>query len=679
MITFSKRCIEALRSISRGIQDTLANDKLNKAEAGEAVTKTIVDMMKYPTIRQSFATVVRNNYLSALSTFTKNFFGNLGRLIEAPIARAASGRVGESVDMLVGYTKAFNQLLPRFASGFVNKDIEFDGRTAKAFDVYLNLPGMKPSQTLDTLNRPINAIATFPQSVQRGVDEMFANFFEHAQFEVMKNRAAREVGPEYADQLQKIVNDANFSDQKWTERQPLWKAFTTADPTMAAEIEEFARYGTFRSRLGDSLIDRGTRGMVKAVDTVPELSLVVPFITTPTNIAKFGAGYVPGLGLLRYRQGAKDIADLNVRIAKLQDKLVEAKSENSVANLTKQLKKLEGERTFKRDLNRDFIGQQILGAGFVGTAYAWYEGGMLTGNYSTDPAIRNRQMQSKIPPLSVKVGDRWIGYAGIEPLHTVLAFTVDTMEALKNAAIQGYSTGSLVRGGYDVIRAAFTDKTFTEPLSNLMLIAQEPTRGGEQTIVNLTNGLLPNMLNMIARLEDPIHREIRDPDTVTWIMNNLKSRIPGQRETLPVRQDLVGQPREVGSAAEILTGFTNRAAGQDLRQSFFNNPELKIMPPSRIVYGVELTGEQYSRMSQVMGQVTGVAVDALANNPGFMRLPDSLKAHAFKSIVSQIRSDLRLTMLPDLVANPEQRAKFIVEEFQKRGINPFTNPNLVID
>lgn len=193
MITFSKRCIEALRSISRGIQDTLANDKLNKAEAGEAVTKTIVDMMKYPTIRQSLATVVRNNYLSALSTFTKNFFGNLGRLIEAPIARAASGRVGESIDMLVGYTKAFNQLLPRFASGFVNKDIEFDGRTAKAFDVYLNLPGMKPSQTLDTLNRPINAIATFPQSVQRGVDEMFANFFEHAQFEIMKNRDRKSV------------------------------------------------------------------------------------------------------------------------------------------------------------------------------------------------------------------------------------------------------------------------------------------------------------------------------------------------------------------------------------------------------------------------------------------------------------------------------------------------------
>jgi hypothetical protein len=679
MITFSKRCIEALRSISRGIQDTLANDKLNKAERGEAVTKTIVDMMKYPTIRQSFATVVRNNYLSALSTFTKNFFGNLGRLIEAPIARAASGRVGESIDMLVGYTKAFNQLLPRFASGFVNKDIEFDGRTAKAFDVYLNLPGMKPSQTLDTLNRPINAIATFPQSVQRGVDEMFANFFEHAQFEIMKNRAAREVGPEYAEQLQKIVNDANFSDQKWTERQPLWKAFTTADPTLAAEIEEFARYGTFRSRLGDSYIDIGTRGMVKAVDKIPELSLVIPFITTPTNIAKFGAGYLPGIGMLRYRQGAKDIADLNVRIAKLQDKLVEAKSENSVANLTKQLKKLEGERTFKRDLNRDFIGQQILGAGFVGTAYSMYEGGMLTGNYSTDPAIRNRQIQSKIPPLSVKVGDRWVGYAGIEPLHTVLAFTVDTMEALKNAAIQGYSTGSLVRGGYDVIRAAFTDKTFTEPLSNLMLIAQEPTRGGEQTLVNLTNGLLPNMLNMIARLEDPIHREIRDPDTVTWIMNNLKSRIPGQREKLPVRQDLLGQPREVGSTAEILTGFTNKVAGQDLRQSFFNNPELKIMPPSRNVYGVELTGEQYSRMTQMMGDLTGLVVDSLADNPGYLRLPDSLKSHVFKSYVSTIRSNVRLAFLPELITNPEQQADFITKEFQKRGVNPFTNPDLVID
>jgi hypothetical protein len=678
MFTFSKRCIEALKGISRGIQDTLNNDKLSKAEAGQAVTETIVDMMKYPTLRQSFATAVRNNYLSAIPTVVKNFFGNLGRMIEAPLARAAGGRFGESIDMLVGYGKAFSQVFPRFASGFINKDIEFDGRTARAFDFYLNVPGMKPNQTLDTLNRPLNGLVTLPQSIQRGVDEVFANFFEHAQFEVMKTRATREVGPEYAQKMDEILNDARIKEERWRDAQPLWKAFTLADPTLAAEIEEFARYGTFRSRLGDSLIDQGTKGLVKAVDKVPELSLVVPFVTTPTNIAKFGAGYIPGIGLTRFRQGAKDIKNLDARIAKLESKLNEAKSESAVANLTKQIKKLEGERTFKKDLNRDFVGQQILGTGFVLYAYSMYQDGSLTGNYSSDPAVRNAQIQSKIPPLSVKIGDRWVGYAGIEPLHTILAFTVDTMEGLKRAELEGYSQAALVKNGYDVIRAAFTDKTFTEPLSNLMMAMQEPQRA-ESFVVGLTNGLMPNMLNMIARLEDPLYREVRDPELSTWIMNNLKSRLPGLRKELPVKSDLLGQPREVGSAVEITTGFTNRAAGQDIRQSFFNNPELKIMTPSRNLYGVELTPDQYSRMTQQMGQLTGLVVDALSNNPGYQRLPDSMKAHVFKSIVSGIRSDVRLSMLPELALDPEQRAKYIIEELKKKGINPFTNPDYTVD
>jgi hypothetical protein len=62
-----------------------------------------------------------------------------------------------------------------------------------------------------------------------------------------------------------------------------------------------------------------------------------------------------------------------------------------------------------------------------------------------------------------------------------------------------------------------------------------------------------------------------------------------------------------------------------------------------------------------------------------MRLPDSLKSHVFKSYVSTIRSNVRLAFLPELITNPEQQADFITKEFQKRGVNPFTNPDLVID
>jgi hypothetical protein len=366
MITFSKRCLDALRSISNGLRNTLSNDKLDKGQAIEAVTKTAVDMMKYPAIRQQFATVVRNNYLSATSTFIKNFLGNMTRLIETPLARAASGRFSEAGDMLVGYTKAFHKFFPRFISGFSNPYIEFDGQVNKAYGVYLKAPGQDPGKVLQTANRALNAVVTFPQNMQRGVDEAFNSMFERAQYEVILNRAKNNVPEEYFTRIGMSREDyINKLDELVTSGavdDPLWKTFKNFDPSIASEIEEFARFGTFRTRLGDSLIDTGTKKMVELVNKVPELSLVLPFIVTPTNIAKFGAGYVPGLGMLRYRQGAKDIQDLTGRISVLQEKLSKATSDKAIENLRGKIGELQGQLNFKQDLNRDFIGQQVLGS-----------------------------------------------------------------------------------------------------------------------------------------------------------------------------------------------------------------------------------------------------------------------------------------------------------------------------
>jgi hypothetical protein len=674
MITFSKRCLDALRSISNGLRNTLSNDKLDKGQAIEAVTKTAVDMMKYPAIRQQFATVVRNNYLSATSTFIKNFLGNMTRLIETPLARAASGRFSEAGDMLVGYYKGFQKFFPRFIEGFNNPYIEFDGQINKAYGVYLKAPGQDPGKVLQTVNRGLNAVVTFPQNVQRGVDEAFNSMFERAQYEVILNRAKNNVPEEYFTRIGMSREDyINKLDELVTSGavdDPLWKTFKNFDPSIASEIEEFARFGTFRSRLGDSLIDTGTKKMVELVNKVPELSLVLPFIVTPTNIAKFGAGYVPGLGMLRYRQGAKDIQDLTGRLGVLQEKFNKATGDKAKENLRNKIGELQGQLKFKQDLNRDFIGQQVLGVGLIATAYSMVEGGMLTGNYPSDPAKRTAMMQSKVPPLSIKVGDRWIGYNGLEPVHTVLALVTDTMTMLRDARLNGMDTKDLVTGTAEVIKNAFLDKTFTEPLSRMLLAVQEPNRA-ESMLVSLTNGLTPNILNQLGKIQDPVMREVRDPDLAAWIMNNLYSRIPGMREELPIRPDALGQPQSLGSTAELVSGFTNRKAEQTLRQSFFNNPQLGIRPPSRDVYGVELTAEQYERMATSMGQYTSIVVDLLASNPGFQRLPDSLKAKLYTNIVTNIRSDVRMRMIPELAASPEQRLAMIISEYRKRGINPY--------
>lgn len=677
MIELSAKCMQFLRQLGRVATDMYSNPKLNKQDVDLAIGKGLVDAATTPSLRAQLSTIIRNNYLSALPTFIKNFGGNFGRLIEAPLARAAGGRPNEAIDMIVGYAKAFTKVFPRFAEGFSNKSIELDGRTAKAYDIYLKLPGQDPNKFLDMINKPINAVLTFPQSLQRGGDEFFAVMFEQAQFEVIKNRAKNS----------KLMPDSFFTNRgitrdEWMRqvedmlatgdtRSPLWKTFQDVEPRLAQEIEDFQKYGTFRSNLGTSLIDRATRGWSNLTKDNPFAALATPFIITPTNIAKFGAGYVPGLGLLRFNQGRKDINTLVNDIGDLLVKQQEAKTPKSAERLGRLIEKKQGELQFKRDLNRDFVGQQILGTGLMYYAYGLVADDRLTGEYSLDPEVRTRQIASGKPPSSIRFGDRWYGYAGIEPLHTVLSLTANTMEAVRDGKLKGQELTAYAGDLAKVIKASFLDKTFTEGLSNIMGAMEDPNKV-PATLVALSNGLTPNILNNIARIEDKVAREVRDPEMSTWILNNLKARLPGQRQDVPVQYNVAGQPRQLGSTGEILTGFINRPAEQTIAQSFFNNPELKIMMPSRTVYGVELRGEQYERMSKMMGEMTNTVATSFASNPGFQRLPDSLKAELFTNVVSTIRSNVRLTMLPEIVQDPKQRIKFIAEEFKKRGLNPYS-------
>jgi hypothetical protein len=682
----SDKCMQFLRQVSKAATDLYTNPAIAKGDADASIGKTLADLNSVPTLRQSFGTAVRNNYLSALPTFIKNFVGNLGMSVAIPASRLASGRPLEATDMLVGYAKAFGKVFPRFGKGFSDKGIELDGRTAQQYDFYLRLPGQDPNKFLDFINKPLNAIVTLPQSIQRGSDEFFAVMFEQAQYEVLKSRAKRtsaipdsyfaERGITRDEWINGIEEAARSGDAS---KQPLWKILDDAEPGVAAEIEYFQKFGTFRSPLGESMIDRGTKAMQGFVTKVPEFTLVLPFIITPTNIAKFGGGFIPGLGLLRMRQGYKDIKSLENVVSKAREKLGEAKGPKTVERLQRFIDKKEGEIRFKKDLNRDFIGQQILGTGLMLYSYDMVQQGKLTGDFSSNPEERTRQIAAGYTPHTIEIAGRKISYAGIEPLHTILALTANSWQMVQQGKLEGKELQDYALDTMKVVKAAFLDKTFTESLSNLMGAVEDENKI-PALAVSLTNGLTPNALNWWARMEDGVARDVRDPEFVTWIANNFKARTPQSvanalgvegRENVPVQYNVAGQPRALGSTAEIMTGFINRPAEQTLSQSFFNNPELKIKMPSRNVYGVDLTGQQYERMSYQMGQVTNTIAESLASNPGFQRLPDSFKAYMFTGMVNEARSNIRLTMLPELISDPAQRPKFIIEELNKRGVNPF--------
>lgn len=669
MAGINKKCADFLANWVKSTDDIMTNPVLSPSEAGAAVAKSAEAVLKEPSIRERIGSFIRNSYLSALSTQVVNFVSQTAQLALAPIVRAASGKPGEGYAMLRGVFEGFTEAFPRFMAGLSKRTEDFDGNQHQAFDIVKNKYG--------------DAVLTYPQRLTGALDQAFSAVLERMEYRAMIHRINNKFPDEYfakqgttreafikeLDQIATKQKDGNLSMLRYLEGK---------DPELRYQLENFAAFNTFRTPLGKSLIDRGGQLVAEAKNIAPELNLVVPFLRTGINIAKEAGGYIPGAGMLRARQAKLDIKDINEQLAKVSSQIVAAEDKLANAVFPTQIEKaqarldqlldrrakLVGERTFKEEKIPEFYAQQVLGAGFMMTAYAMTQQGILTGHYSTDAATRNREIASGIPPMSIKMGDRWVSYDRIEPLSTVLGLVADSMKALKEGKMKGEGVG--VSNVFKIVGQNFLDKTFTEGLGKAMLAVQEPDRYLESYLVSLTNPVVPAIVNQIARLEDPIRREVKDPEMQQWILNNLKSRLPGLRETLPEQVNLLGQTQQMGRGS-VLTGIQVTPAAREATQAIFDNPYLKMDRMDRKIGGIELTGEQYADLENRVGDSLNNVAGILINNPGFQALSRPMQARMFKGVAEQVRKAERLRTLAGLIQDPEKRSQFILNEIKKRG------------
>jgi hypothetical protein len=670
MAGITQKCAEFLANWVKATDDIMTNPVLSPGEAGAAVSDAATKVLKEPSIRERIGAFIRNSYLSAISTQVVNFVSQTAQLALAPVTRALAGRPSEGLAMLRGIGEGFTEAFPRFMAGLSKRTEDFDGNTHQAFDIVKNKYG--------------DAVLTYPQRITGALDQAFSAVLERMEYRAMIHRIEQKFPDEYfarrgttraefikeLDDIAMKNKDGNATMLQYLEGR---------DPALRYQLENFAAFNTFRTPLGKSLIDKGGQLMAEAKNIAPELNLVVPFLRTGINIAKEAGGYIPGGGLLRVRQAKLDIKDINEKLAKVtaqrlqaQDRLDNAvfpaqieKAQARVEQLDKRIAKLEGERTFKEEKIPEFYAQQAMGAGFMLATYGMVQQGLVTGHYSSDPSTRASQIASGVPPMSIKMGDRWVSYDRIEPFSTVMGLVVDSMNALKTGRMKGESPG--VGSIFKIVGQNFLDKTFTEGLGKAMLAMQEPDRYLESYLVSLTNPVVPAILNQIARMEDPIRREIKDPDTANWILNNLKSRLPGLRETLPEQTNLLGQTQRM-NVGSVLTGIQVTPLEREVSQAIFDNPYLRMAPMDRKVGGLELTTEQYADLTNRAGDQLNRAATMLAQNPGFLALSRPMQARLVQGVAEQVRKAERMRTLSVLVQDPEKRAEFVLNLLTKRGL-----------
>lgn len=273
----------------------------------------------------------------------------------------------------------------------------------------------------------------------------------------------------------------------------------------------------------------------------------------------------------------------------------------------------------------------MLGSAVMAGIYMLAKDGLITGGGPPDPEERRNWLKTGKVPYGIRVGDRWISLARIEPLATTLGMAADLAQA-SDDKIAGDFADKL----HASIVNNITNKTYLEGIVSFAEAMGDPDRYGARVWKRLIGAAVPNMLASAARAIDPT---IRQTDSIS---ETLMSRIPILSTTVPARLTGTGEPVQRGESA--LSRFASpfrysEEAGPEanLERLFLETGYNPSAPPRTIsIPGgrgrkVELTQDERRLYSEYVRRASGFA-RALAKNEDWSGLDVYAKEEVLKRI-----------------------------------------------
>lgn len=373
-----------------------------------------------------------------------------------------------------------------------------------------------------------------------------------------------------------------------------------ANPTeeMQAAAHDYAHEQTFTKPIQNEVVKALQREANKRL----WLKAIVPFVRTPTNIAKYGAARGP-LGVL-FKTARDNLAGKNGAVA--------------------------------RDTELAKIGfGSAMGAA---TAYLVHQG-LITGQGPSDPKERALKYSAGWQPYSVKIGDNYYSFSRLEPIASILGVWADFSELAQHMGESARdSVASLIVGS---IARNFTSKTFLQSVSGLIQAMTDPDRYGQNWVQQMASSVVPTGVAQVARTLDPY---LRDAKT---ILDAVKMRLPGQRETLPVKRDLFGEPIKLeGSLGPDLISpiYMQSTKGNPIAAEMLR---LGMAPskPDRKLMGVQLDAKQYDAYQLVAGKWLQQLSTQLMQKPQWQTLPDDKKKSLLEDVIKLSREKAKAVLL----------------------------------
>lgn len=449
----------------------------------------------------------------------------------------------------------------------------------KVFDGLINQPAI-PGKVGEVVRTPTRLLSAS--------DEFFKTLIYQGEIQTRAYRKARNMGlkgEELSKKVQEIINDPD-------------------DITRESAISE-ANYRTFTSPLG-----RFGKSISRLRSEVPVLKYFLPFIRTPTNIAKFALERTPVIGQA-------------IAAKKLIPKMKEGK-------VTK------GEIA-------DEAAKSMVGSALAMLVVGLAKSGSITGGGPKEQNKREELYRTGWLPYSLKVGDKYYSYGRLEPLGSIVGIAADYAEMNINnkdeKTLEDYAAKVAFSFGKNI-----TSKTFLSGISDIIDVISEPERYGSNWIERMGSSVIPNFINTGAKATDKQLREINN------LGDAIIAKMPGLSQYLYAKRDIWGN--EIESPATGLEALVSPIKVTSEKTDPLDKELLRIganigKPGKNITFKGEkitLSPKEYDYYQQIAGEKARTMVESLVNGSYYKNLPDEEKVKEVRQTVEKARSRVRFKL-----------------------------------
>ena len=372
---------------------------------------------------------------------------------------------------------------------------------------------------------------------------------------------------------------------------------------------------------------------------------ILPFKKTPMNVAVEGIQYSP-VGLL----DSLTRGSINLRKGKI--------------NVHEYI---------------DGISKGLTGTGIALLGYALTEAGILKASGGDDQDKNNFESAQGKQNYSLKVGEKtysldWLAPTGI-PLFMGSELYQLASQKVKEKGEKN-NTPEVAKSATKILNSM---ATAMNPLSEMSMISgltstlqsyASGNKGLENLGLNATKSyvgqFVPTVLGQVAKTFDDKERSTTStesdplPKALDTLGNQIKSKIPGLRQTLPTKTDIWGKDVEnegniieKGLNAGVFPWSSkkvneNNPTNKEISKLYDETLDKSVLPSNSIdkVLNIDkekyrLSNEQYSKLKKMYGEINYKVLSELTSSPEYKEMNDEQKVKAISDIYKYSKAQIK--------------------------------------